>query len=402
MKEFDLSVSESDWADIRAEYLKDPEEIYLNTGSWGVQPRPVFEKYTHLLRELELNPTRGRGPLREELGDSRRTFADFLNIQAQDIAFLPNVTAAINLVVNGMRWESGDQILTTDQEYGAVLNCLHNATVRWGVELVTAQIDIPPSRPDDILKPLEAAITPRTKLIVVSHITTGTGMITPIREISDLAHRHGVLVAYDGAHAPGMIHTDLEASGADFYGGNCHKWLCSPKGVGFLYANPAVQELLRHLIVSWGYSKEGMKQAEERPEINGSPAMYGFEAWGTTDLAGQAAVGEAVRFQQQIGVKEIEQRGRDLSAHVRERVADLSWMRVRSPSTDGMFGSITTCEMDGMGGKGLGDTLYRDHRITIPVFEEGDDAAVRVSTHLYNTFEEVDKLFDVLIDQKGS
>ncbi len=236
-----MALDETFWAGLRTQFLNAPDQIYLNTGSWGVMPRPVHDAYLARLRELELNPTRNRGPLREQQAEARSTLSEFMNIQGEDVAFLPNVTAAINLVINGLDWEEGDEILTTDQEYGAILNCLHNAATRWKVRVVSAEIPIPPTCPDDILNPIGASFTPRTKLVVCSHITTRTGIITPIAEISKLAHEKGALAAFDGAHGPGMIPLDIEASGADFYGGNCHKWLCSPKGVGFLYAAPSVQ-----------------------------------------------------------------------------------------------------------------------------------------------------------------
>ena len=397
-----MPLTDSEWTQLRTQYLNDPEETYLNTGSWGVTPKPVFDAYISRLRELELNPTRQRGPLREKLQESRRTFADHLNIQAEDLAFLTNVTAAINMVVNGLDWEEGDEILTTDQEYGAILNCMDNASNRWGVRVVTAPIPVPPKGPFDILEPLSAAFTPRTKLVVCSHITTRTGMITPIKEISALAHEHGALAAFDGAHAPGMIPLDITDSGADFYGGNCHKWLCSPKGVGFLYANPDVQDKLHHLIVSWGYHTNGMKQGEGRPEINNNPAMWGLETWGTTDWAAQSAVGDAVAFQARIGIDEICARGRELSGYLRSRIEHIEWMEVVSPSVEGMYGSLTTCKMEGMGGIALVNTLFDRYGITIPVFEEGADASVRVSTHIYNTFAEIDHLLASLTEIRST
>lgn len=391
-----MALTESDWSDIRDQFLHDQNQTYLNTGSWGVLPRPVFDAYTARLRELELNPTRKRNALRKYLTDARETFADHLNVAHEDIAFLPNVTAAINMVVNGFDWQPGDQILTTDQEYGAILNCLHNAGVRHGVEVVTADIPIPPAGPSDILEPLRAGFTDRTRLVVISHITTRTGLIAPLREVSDLAHEHGALVAFDGAHAPGMIPLDLGASGADFYGGNCHKWLCSPKGVGFLYAHPDAQKHLRHLIVSWGYDWNGMQPGKDRLEINGAPCMWGLEAWGTTDLAAQSAVGDAVRFQRDVGIDAIAARGRELSGYVRSQVDRREWATVVSPSDPAMYGSITTCRFEGLGGLGLTAALYEQFGITIPVFEEGADCSMRVSTHLYNTFAEVDTFFETI------
>jgi isopenicillin-N epimerase len=391
-----VSLSESEWSDLRAQYLNDPDAIYMNTGSWGVMAKPVFDTYVGLLRELELNPTRNRSVLRKKLRESRTTFAEHLNIQAEDLAFLPNVTAAINMVVNGLDWEAGDEILTTDQEYGAILNCLDNASKRWGVKVVSAPIAVPPASTEDVLAPMEAAFTERTRLVVCSHITTRTGLITPIREIADLAHRRGALVAFDGAHAPGMIPLDIEASGADFYGGNCHKWLCSPKGVGFLYAKPAVQDRLHHLLVSWGYDAEGMQPGPERPQIKDAPAMWGLEAWGTTDLAAQGSVGEAIRFQGQVGIDEVSARGRELAGYLKSKIESMPWIQVQTPAVEGMYGSLTTCGLEGLGGIGLANSLLNDYRITIPVFEEGENAAIRVSTHLYNTFAEIDRLLEAV------
>ena len=393
-------MEESDWAALRAQYLNAPDEFYLNTGSWGVTPRPVFDSYVTRLRQLELNPTRGRGSLHKELRKSRERFGSFLNVPPEDVAFLPNVTAAINVIVNGLRWEAEDEILTTDQEYGAILNCLHNASVQSGVKIVKAKIPVPPESPEVILDAIEAGFTSRTRLVVCSHITTRTGMITPVKEISKLAHSRGALVAYDGAHAPGMIPLDIADTGADFYGGNCHKWLCSPKGVGFLYANPEVQDKLRHLIVGWGYNQEGAKPGPDRPEINNSPFMWGIEAWGTMDLAAQATVGDAVYFQEEIGVEEIARRGRQLAGYLRARVEPLDWVRVVSPSVPEISGAITTCYLEGLGGIELGRVLFERERITAPVFEEGGDSLVRVSTHLYNTEAEVDHLIDVLKREK--
>ena len=387
-----MSRTDIDWDRIRSDFLHDPEQTYLNTGSWGVMARPVFDAYTTALRELENNPTRNRAPLREKLQRSRSLFSSHLNIQAEDIAFLPNVTAAINMVVNGLDWEEGDEVVTTDQEYGAILNCLDNASNRWGVKIVTAKVPVPPKSADEVLDPIVASITSQTKLIVCSHITTRTGMILPIREIAAAAHVRGVLVAIDGAHAPGMIPLDLTDADVDFYGGNCHKWLCSPKGVGFLFAKPSVQANLHHLVVSWGYNTKGHITGNTGPTINDAPSMWGLENWGTTDWAAQSAVGDAIAYQQSIGIDVITARVRELAGYVRSCVQSEDWIQVLTPTVEGMFGALTTVRLEGLGGRDLAKWLYQDKRITIPVFEEGDDCSIRVSTHIYNSEAEVDYL----------
>ena len=387
---------DQDWSELRSQFLTDPDHIYLNTGSWGMMPRPVFDAYIANLRELELNPTLSRKLLINKVNQARDRLSSFLNIQAEDMSFLPNVTAAINVVVNGFDWEPGDQILTTDQEYGAILNCLHNASRRWGVEIVTAEVPMTPTGPSDIVDSMRARFSDCTRLVVCSHITTRTGIITPIKAITELAHEHGALVAFDGAHGPGMIPLDITDSGADFYGGNCHKWLCSPKGVGFLYADPTVQAKLSHLVVSWGYSRNGYTVGPDRPEINGAPFMRGSETWGTMDLSAQAAVREAIDFQERIGQESIAERGRELSGYLRAQIANIPWADVVSPSTEGMYGSITTCGFEGVGNRELQARLNNEDGITIPVFEdrEGCEVQIRVSTHYYNTTEEIEYLLE--------
>jgi len=240
---------------------------------------------------------------------------------------------AINLVVNGLPWRPGDEILASDQEYGAIDNCLHNASRRWGVIVRRAEIPIPPACPEDVVRAFEAGLTDRTRLVLCSHITTGTGLIAPVKALAELAHAHGARIVIDGAHAPGMIPLDLESYGCDFYAGNCHKWLCSPKGVGFLHAAPHVQEQVRHLVVGWGYSRDGpTADGAGRPLIKGDPYMWGIEQWGTFSMPEYVATGEAVRFQEAIGPERIAARGRQLAGCLRRRMAEHDWARLISPS----------------------------------------------------------------------
>lgn len=194
-----------------------------------------------------------------------------------------------------------------------------------------------------------------------------------------------------------MIPLDLRACGCDFYGGNCHKWLCSPKGVGFLHVAPEVQERVKHLVVSWGYSKSGTtKDGEGRPQINGKPYMWGIEQWGTASLPEQVATGEAVRFQTDIGLERIAQRGRQLAGYLRRRMAEFDWAELRSPTHPEMTGSISTFRLGGFGEAKLREALLHRYRITVPVWREGPHQVVRVSTHIYNSFSQVDRLVEAL------
>lgn len=388
---------EAQWEGVRGQFMNDPDQVYLNTGSWGVMPRRVYEAMIAALRRRELNPTRSRAGLLEGVRAARERLGAFLHASPADLALLMNVTVAVNVVVHGLPWQPGDEILASDQEYGAIDNCLHYASRRWGVVVRRARIPIPPTRPDDVVRAFEAGITARTRLLLCSHITTGTGLIAPVKALAELAHAHGALIVVDGAHAPGMIPLDLSAYGCDFYGGNCHKWLCAPQGVGFLHAAPHVQERMRPPIVGWGYSQEGMSADEAgRPLIKGEPYMWGLEQWGTFSMPEQIAMGEAVRLQEEIGPARIAGRGRQLAGHLRRRMAEHAWARLISPSHPEMTGSISTFLLEGFEGIKLGDILFERYRITVPVAQQDSVHRIRVSTHIYNTFAEADRLVEAL------
>ena len=387
---------EAEWDDVRAAFLSDSKLAYLNSGSWGVLARPTYEALTAAIRRRELNPTVNRAWMLERVAEARGRLARLVGARAEDIAFLPNVTVAINTVINGLDWPAGAEIVASDQEYNAINNCLHNASRRWGVEIRRARIPIPPRGPEDVLGAFAEAITDRTHLVLCSHITSRTGLIAPIEALAELAHSHGAMILVDGAHGPGMIPLQLDEAGCDFYGGNCHKWLCAPKGVGFLHAAPGVQQRVRHLVVSWGYSEDGTTADESgRPLINDEPYMWGIETWGTVGLPSQVAAGEAVRFQMDIGPQRIAARGRQLAGYLRHRMAEAGWAKLISPTHPEMTGSISTFELAGFGEMDLQKALRDRYRITAAGGVKPPHA-LRVSTHIYNTFAEIDRLADAL------
>jgi isopenicillin-N epimerase len=254
-----------------------------------------------------------------------------------------------------------------------------------------------PTGADEIVAAFEAALTERTRALLCSHVTTRTGIIMPIRRLAALAHSRGALLVVDGAHAPGMIPLDLAGLGADFYAGNCHKWLCAPKGTGFLHARASVQERLHHLIVSWGYSQEGPGRGPAgRPAINDLPYMWGLENWGTMELACFAAVAEAVAFQERIGRERIAARDRRLAAYARERMAATGWAELATPRGEELSGAISSFLLRGFGDLDLRRVLYERYRISTPVVMRQDRQQQRVSTHICNGFDDVDRLVEAL------
>ena len=259
------------------DFLLDPGITFLNHGSYGACPAPVFARYQELQRELERNPVAFLARRFDELtAGSRAALAAFLGARPDDLVFVPNATAGLNAVIRSLRLEPGDEVLTTRHEYGAV-------TRTWefvGAKLVYAE-------PDE----LAAAIGPRTRAVSVSHITSPTALVLPVAAICAAARAAGALAIVDGAHAPGQVPLDLDALGADVYAGNCHKWLCAPKGAGFLWARPEHQRWIEPLVISWGYGddrtfadRHGWQGTRDPAAALTIPAA--IEAHGLLDLEG--------------------------------------------------------------------------------------------------------------------
>ena len=388
------------WRDLAADFLDAPDEIYLNTGSWGVLHQATFAALVKGLQELEGNPTQNRGYLVERMNLARRKLGCFVNAQPEDLAFTTNVTISMNQIVHGLDWQSGDEILASDQEYGAINNCLDHAEKRHGVVVRRASIGIPPAEPDEIVDSFRTALSERTRLLLVSHVTSPSGLITPIRDLADLAHEHGAMIAVDGAHAPGQIPLDLTGYGCDFYGGNCHKWLCAPKGTGFLHVAPQVQNKLHHIAVSHGYHGDGpLRNDQGQLQLHGQPFMWQLTSIGTRELSCFGAVYEAVAFQNEIGKERIAARGRQLAGYLRQRMADTGWVEPLYSPHPALSNSLSTFRLKGFGDVNPGQALYEKYKITTPIWGEGElGYTQRVSTHIYNHFDDIDRMVAALAE----
>ena len=374
-------------------------EIYLNAGSFGSLHRRTFEAYVDGLREFECNPTMNHPVFWQRADDARVSLAAFMGAPAEDVSFTSNVTVSMNMAILGLDWKAGDELVASDQEYGAIDNCIHQTESRHEIVVRRAAIPRPPSSEQEIIDAFAARITDRTRLLVVSHICSGTGTIMPIADLAHLAHEHGAMLAVDGAHAPGMIPLNLEALGADLYGGNCHKWLCSPKGVGFLYAVPVAQERLQYLVVGWGYSQRqgAVRHEDGRLRVGDRPFMWSLDQWGSRDLPSLVATATAVEVQEEIGTERIAARGRELTEYGRKRLEETGWARCITSSIPGsMTNSLAAYEVDGLGDLDLRAALYDGWRITTPADRRENHHWLRVSTHYYNDRWEIDRLMEAL------
>src|SRR5439155_4471628 len=225
---------------------------FLNHGSYGACPRPVFETYQAWQRELESQPVEFFRRLPGRFAEARGALAGFVGTAPDNLVFVPNVTWGANAIARSLALAPRDEVLATDLEYGAVDRTWRYHCDQRGVRYVNQPVSVPVTSADEIVEQLWAGVTERTRVIAMSHITSGTALILPVAEVCRRARAAGILTVIDGAHAPGQIDLDLDDLGVDFYGGNCHKWLCAPKGSGFLYARPEHQDSLDPLIISWG------------------------------------------------------------------------------------------------------------------------------------------------------
>jgi isopenicillin-N epimerase len=337
-------------------FLLDPGVTFLNHGSYGACPAPVFARYQELQRELERNPVEFLARRFDELTTGSRTaLAAFLGARPDDLVFVPNATAGLNAVIRSLRLEPGDEVLTTRHEYGAV-------TRTWefvGAKLVYAE-------PDELVD----AIGPRTKAVSVSHITSPTALVLPVAEICAAARAAGVLAIVDGAHAPGQLPLDLEALGAAVYAGNCHKWLCAPKGAGFLWARPEHQRWIEPLVISWGYGDD--RTFADR---------HGWQ--GTRDPAAALTIPAAIAAHAKFDLE----RCRRLAASFHDRLPPVG----ATPAPQMWATEVVTDEP-----LELQRRLFDEHAIEVVVREWEGRSLLRVSIAPYNEEADVERLLGAL------
>jgi isopenicillin-N epimerase len=346
---------------MRERFLLDPEVAYFNHGGYGACPVEVFEEYQRLQRELEREPTSffTRG-YEEAIWDARAALAGFIGARTEDLVFVPNATSALNAVLRSLRIRQNEEILTTKHEYGAILRTL---------EFIRA--NVVQVEPEELV----ASIGIRTRAIVVSHITSPTALVLPIAEICAAARQAGVFSIVDGAHAPGHIPLDIEAMWPDVYAGNCHKWLCSPKGAGFLWARPEHQEWIEPLVVSWGYRED---------------ASFGDRhGWqGTRDPAAYLAVPKAIEVHATFDAE----RAAALADETEQLLATYRLRPLRGTRAPRMRAlTVRTRDPDE-----LARRLFEEHRVDVPVYAWEDVALLRVSIGPYVDEADVARLVEAV------
>lgn len=371
---------------MRQHWTLDPAITFLNHGSFGACPREVLDHQSELRARMEREPVHFFVHQLEPLWNAaREQAASFVGARPEDLAFVRNATAGVNAVLRSLRFAPGDQLLCTDHGYNACRNVLAFVAERWGAEVVVAKLPFPLSDPSEITRAIADAVTDRTRLALIDHVTSPTGLVLPIAEITEALSERGVRTLVDGAHAPGMLALDVEATGATWYTANFHKWTCAPKGAAMLWAHPDAQEGLHPAVISHGYN-------------SGRPRKRFLEEmdWtGTDDPTPALCVPKAIEVVGAIGGgwDAIRERNRALVLHGRDLLAEA--LDVAAPAPDAMIGSLAALPLPDGDGAPPSSALYADplqialferHRVEVPIppWPHPPRRLVRISAHLHN------------------
>ena len=384
-----------DWNSVRQEWELRPGVTYLNHGSFGPSPRSVISARERWSRRLESEPmdflVREMEPALDAAAD---TLGRFLGTRGESLLFVPNATVAMNIVAASVRLRPGDEVLASNHEYGAVLRIWREACRAANAELVVRRLPDYLESDEAIANELLAGVTPKTRLIVVSHVTSPTAVILPVAAICRGARSKGVPVCIDGPHAPAMIPVEIDALGCDYYCASLHKWLSAPFGSGCLYVAPKHQQALRPIITSWGGSISGRAKSWKDE----------FNWFGTYDPAPVLAVTEAIGFLDGIGLDLFRSRTRELARLARKEVTAISKLEPRVADSPERYGSMIALPLPPLhgfeGGHGRPDPLqvqlWREHQIEVPIMHWGGQRLLRVSCHLYNNEADLERLCSAL------
>lgn len=389
--------------DVGSAWGLDPQVAFLNHGSFGATPRRVLETQQRLREELERQPVEFLARRLEGLLDeARRVLATYLGADSADLVWVPNATTGVNAVLRSLPLHPGDELLTTDHAYNAVGNALRFVAERTGATVVVAAVPFPLQAPDEVVEAVLSGVTPRTRLAVLDHVTSPTGLVFPVEKLVAELATAGIDTLVDGAHGPGMLPLDLDRLGAAYYSGNCHKWMCSPKGAGFLHVRADRQDQLWPTVISHGAN-------DPRPDRSRLHKL--FDWTGTTDptpyLAVPTAIAE-VGGMLEGGWAEVRAHNRRLALFGRELLC--AALGVPPPAPAEMVGSLASVVLPpDPGGSPPRSALYADPLqgellgrwgIEVPIipWPAWPQRLLRISAQLYNQPEQYERLAEAVTE----
>jgi len=377
------------WEALKKHYLFQDGLIMMNNGTVGPMPQPVFNTLTDSFHVQCTSPCDVYGTFGARREESRTKVARFLGADPDEVVLTRNTTEGMNFVANGLQLNPGDEILLSDMEHPAGIHPWRLKAERYGVVLTEAKIGLPPASVDEFVGTFEAALTPRTRVISVSHTVFISGLIAPIKELSEMAHRHGVLVLADSAHGPGMLDLDLHDMGVDFLAASPYKWLGAPCGTGILYVRREAQERLWPTIANSGWDTDQGAARLETLGQRADPLVF--------------ALGEAVDFQTRVGKERIHRRIHSLATGLKEGLTEIPGVRLHTSMDDYLSCGLTAFSMEGVDPENLVNYLRERYNLVIRTIgsEDRGTRGVRVSTHIFVSGEDVEKVLEGVRDVRA-
>jgi len=371
-------------------FLLDSELIHLNHGSFGACPKPIFDSLVSWQKKLELNPVKHLAfDIYKYLENSREHLSKYINSDKDDIVFFPNPSTALNTVIKSLDLKYGDEILTTNHEYGALDKTWNFICEKTGSKYIKQNIKLPLQSKKDFISTFVAGINEKTKIIFISHITSPTGLVFPVEDICKIAKENNIFCIIDGAHVPGHIDLDIKQLDPDIYTGACHKWMCAPKGTSFLYAKKEIQDFIDPLVISWGYDSDAPTDLLANMM---SPSKYlSYHQWqGTQDPSSYLTIPDVINFLNQNNWKKVSKNCHRLNIEARKMVNNC--LNQRAISSDKFIGQMSSIKIRCEDTFKLQRIFYEDYKIIIPVVKWEDNTFLRFSVQAYNSMEDIDKL----------
>lgn len=369
-------------------FLLRPDVTFLNFGSFGACPKPVFETYQNFQRELESQPVSfmvEKAP--QYLKNSRIALGKFLNSHEDDLVCLTNPSYGVNIVAKNLKLHPGDEILTTDIEYGACDRTWKYYCEKSGAKYVRRKTHFPLETKKEFVEEFLKGITSKTKLIFISHITSSTALRLPVEEICKAARELGIMTFVDGAHGPAQVEVDLQKMDCDIYVGACHKWMMAPKGSSFLYVRKEWQNFLDPLVISWGYEADFPSHSQY---------LDYHEMQGTRDLSAFCSIPACIEFMETNNWKEVSADCRKMVQENALQLCEITGSKPLSNIDDDFIAQMFSCEIETENPKELHDLLLKKFKIEIPIMVHGGKSFIRYSINAFNTQKDLDLLFSAL------
>jgi isopenicillin-N epimerase len=368
----------SDDTGLRDEFLLDPEVTFLNHGSFGACPRAVFERYQEWQLELEREPVLFLARrLDGLLAEARGALGEYVGADPDDLVFVPNATSGVNIAAWPLGLQPGDEVLSTNLEYGALDLTWEHVCGDFGARYVRTPIPLPLGDEEEVVETIWTGVTGRTRVLYLSHHTSGTALTLPVAELCRRARERGIVTVVDGAHVPGHLPLNLRALDPDFYTGNCHKWLGAPKGAGFLYVRRELQRDVHPLVFSWGY------------EGDDPTFIARHEKQGTRDPSAYLSVPYAIEWQRSRDWHLVRERCHELA---RRAAGELGLTPLVPDTRHGLYGQMVSLRLPDDAPADLQERLFGEHRIEIPVMHRREPRLIRASFQGYNDESDLERL----------